>query len=73
MPSFQRLLHTVDLHTGGEPLRLVLQGLPKVPGHTILSQRAWLRQHQDGPVSYTHLDVYKRQGLHRAPPVFRHT
>ena len=72
MPSFQRLLHTVDLHTGGEPLRLVLQGLPKVPGHTILSQRAWLRQHQDGLRKFLvheprgHADMY---GAYLLPPV----
>jgi trans-L-3-hydroxyproline dehydratase len=38
---------TVDLHTAGEPLRLVTHGLPRIPGATIPEKRAWCRQHLD--------------------------
>ena len=36
-----------------------------------ITQR-WLTCFEALPVSYTHLDVYKRQGLHLAPPELRY-
>ncbi|MGS0741514.1 trans-3-hydroxy-L-proline dehydratase [Glaciimonas sp. GG7] len=42
-----RTIHTVDAHTGGEPLRIVTSGLPPVPGETILERRAWLEKNRD--------------------------
>lgn len=41
------MFSTVDLHTAGEPLRLVTHGLPRLPGATILEKRAWCRQNLD--------------------------
>jgi trans-L-3-hydroxyproline dehydratase len=38
---------TIDAHTAGEPLRLVVEGWPAPTGKTILEKRAWARQHQD--------------------------
>jgi proline racemase len=41
-------LHTIDAHTAGEPLRLIVGGLPEPPGATMQDKRAWLRRHADG-------------------------
>ena len=40
-------IKTIDAHTAGEPLRLVVDGFPDVPGKTMLERRAWLRKHHD--------------------------
>ncbi|KAF3997810.1 trans-3-hydroxy-L-proline dehydratase [Glaciimonas immobilis] len=47
MLSYLRTIHTVDAHTGGEPLRIVISGLPPVPGETILARRSWLQANRD--------------------------
>ena len=36
-----------DMHTGGEPVRIVTAGWPEVPGHTTLDKRANVRAHHD--------------------------
>ena len=38
---------TIDAHTGGEPLRLILDGWPEPQGRTILEKRAFARAKQD--------------------------
>jgi len=38
---------TVDAHAGGEPLRIVTGGVPRLPGATILEKRRWAREHLD--------------------------
>ncbi|MGI4840317.1 MAG: trans-3-hydroxy-L-proline dehydratase [Janthinobacterium lividum] len=45
--QYERSLSTVELHTCGETFRLVTQGLPKVPGDTIVERRAWLQENAD--------------------------
>lgn len=40
-------LTVVDMHTGGEPLRIVTGGYPPVPSGTILEKRAWVRDNLD--------------------------
>ncbi len=47
MTDYSRQLHTIDMHTGGEPLRVVLAGLPPLPAGTVLEKRAWLRERHD--------------------------
>lgn len=37
----------MDLHTGGEPLRVFLEGVPEIKGRTILEQRRYFRDHLD--------------------------
>ncbi|XP_036067227.1 trans-L-3-hydroxyproline dehydratase-like [Oryzias melastigma] len=37
----------VDMHTGGEPLRIIISGYPEVKGDTILSKRRYAQQHLD--------------------------
>ena len=40
-------LCVVDMHTGGEPLRIVTSGYPALPKGTILEKRAYVRDHLD--------------------------
>ncbi len=40
-------IRTVDMHTGGEPVRFILNGYPKVNGKNILQKRRFARQHLD--------------------------
>lgn len=35
------------MHTGGEPVRIVLKGYPEIPGATILDKRRYARDHLD--------------------------
>lgn len=41
------MFRTIDAHTGGEPLRLILEGWPEPEGRTILEKRAFARAKQD--------------------------
>jgi proline racemase len=40
-------LRTVDMHTGGEPVRIVVEGYPDIPGATILTKRRFVHDHLD--------------------------
>jgi proline racemase len=40
-------IRTIDAHTAGEPLRLIVGGFPAVEGRTILEQREYVREHLD--------------------------
>jgi proline racemase len=40
-------LRTIDAHTAGEPLRLIVDGFPRVEGRTMLERREWVREHCD--------------------------
>ncbi|XP_061668614.1 trans-L-3-hydroxyproline dehydratase isoform X1 [Syngnathoides biaculeatus] len=40
-------LSTVDMHTGGEPVRVVVSGYPRVEGDTLLAKRRFARDHLD--------------------------
>jgi proline racemase len=40
-------IQTIDAHTAGEPLRLIVGGFPAVEGRTILEQREFVREHHD--------------------------
>jgi trans-L-3-hydroxyproline dehydratase len=46
-PAHWQRITTIDAHTGGEPLRVILSGLPPIPGDTILERRRYLREHLD--------------------------
>ena len=37
----------VDMHTGGEPLRIITSGFPELPAGTILEKRAYFRDNLD--------------------------
>ncbi len=40
-------LQAIDLHCGGEPLRLITAGFPPVPLAPVLERRRWVREHAD--------------------------
>lgn len=40
-------IRTVDMHTGGEPVRIVVDGYPEVRGDTILDKRRFALDHLD--------------------------
>lgn len=45
--NVERLVQTVEVHTGGEPFRIVTSGLPRFPGATIVQRRDWVRANID--------------------------
>jgi proline racemase len=47
LDRFEKRWTTLDLHAGGEPIRLVVDGLPPIPGETINDKRLHLREHLD--------------------------
>ena len=38
---------TVDMHTGGEPLRVITSGYPEIKGETILAKRQYVSENLD--------------------------
>ncbi len=40
-------IRTIDAHTAGEPLRLIVDGFPRLEGRTILEKREYIREHYD--------------------------
>ncbi|KAJ8410347.1 hypothetical protein AAFF_G00203280 [Aldrovandia affinis] len=41
------VLSVVDMHTGGEPLRIVLSGYPEVKGDSVLAKRRYVKENLD--------------------------
>jgi proline racemase len=46
-PSHWTRIKTIDAHTAGEPLRIIVGGYPELQGDTILSRRRYAREHLD--------------------------
>ena len=44
MVQFERIINVVDAHTAGEPARVILSGLPKIPGATMLEKMKWFEE-----------------------------
>lgn len=44
---FERMLTSIDTHTGGEPTRNIIGGLPRIPGKTVSDKMIYLRDHMD--------------------------
>jgi len=40
-------IKTIDMHTGGEPLRVIIDGYPEIKGNTILEKRNYTKMHLD--------------------------
>lgn len=40
-------IETVEVHTAGEPFRIVISGLPEAQGETIAERRTWFHQNAD--------------------------
>ncbi len=45
--SGKMVLRTLDTHTAGEPLRIIIGGMPEIPGQTILEKRRYLQTDLD--------------------------
>ena len=41
------VITTIDAHAAGEPLRIIINGLPTLAGSTILERRRFMQQHLD--------------------------
>jgi len=46
-PDHWLKIKTIDMHTGGEPLRVFIAGLPEIKGKTILEKRRYFRDNFD--------------------------
>jgi len=46
-PSGWERLTVIEAHTGGEPFRVVVDGLPRIPGNTMLERWQFAREHLD--------------------------
>jgi proline racemase len=46
-PKHWAKITTIDMHTGGEPLRVIIDGLPSIPGRTVLEKRRYFRENLD--------------------------
>jgi trans-L-3-hydroxyproline dehydratase len=40
-------IHTIDMHTGGEPLRVILDGIPALKGDNVLAYRRDMKNNHD--------------------------
>jgi len=43
----RQVLKTIDAHVAGEPLRLIVDGVPSPIGRTMAQKRDWLKRHAD--------------------------
>jgi len=46
-PSQYQRINTIDTHTGGEPTRIIVSGLPPIYGSNVLEKRRYFMQHYD--------------------------
>jgi proline racemase len=46
-PGDASIIRTLDVHAAGEPLRIVTNGMPDLPGATILERRRSMQEHYD--------------------------
>jgi len=71
MSDLALAIDTVDYHTGGEPFRIVVGGVPPLEGATILERRRFALEHLDHVRRFLvheprgHADMY---GCHVVPP-----
>jgi proline racemase len=71
MTDARLAVDTVDYHTGGEPFRIIVGGVPPLEGATVLERRRFAREHLDHVRRFLvheprgHADMY---GCHVVPP-----
>ncbi len=46
-PSNWTRINSIEMHTGGEPLRVFVSGLPPIEGSNVLEKRRYFREHYD--------------------------
>ncbi|MFB6183901.1 MAG: proline racemase family protein [Haloarculaceae archaeon] len=59
IPEAWTRIETIDAHTGGEPLRIVVDGLPPLEGETILDKRRYMQRELD---DYRQALMYEPRG-----------
>ena len=47
VPDAATRIETIEMHTGGEPVRIVTAGYPRIEGRTLLEKRHFAREHLD--------------------------
>ena len=47
MPPAAHRVTTIDAHTGGEPLRIIVSGLPDIPGSSMIARRGFAEANLD--------------------------
>jgi len=47
LPAHATSITVIDMHTGGEPLRVITGGLPPIAGGSVLEKRRYFREHLD--------------------------
>ena len=45
--DYSVIIKTREMHTGGEPVRIVISGYPEIKGDTILDKRRYVKEHLD--------------------------
>jgi proline racemase len=45
--KIERVLATIDTHTGGQPTRTIIGGLPYIPGKTIVEKMHYMKENMD--------------------------
>ncbi len=48
MMQFIRSINVIDAHTSGEPIRVVVSGLPKIPVRSMLDKMKWFDENLIG-------------------------
>ncbi len=62
-------LHTTEMHTAGEPVRIVTGGYPEIPGPTILAKRRHARDHLDHLRRLLMFEPRGHEGMYGVIPV----
>src|ERR671912_106706 len=62
-------LHVVDMHTAGEPVRIVVGGYPELGGRTILDKRREAMTRHDHPRRALMLEPRGHAGMYGVIPV----
>ena len=72
MLQFSCIINAIDAHTAGEPVRVIVSGLPKIPGKTMIDKMNWFESNLSGVREFLmreprgHRDMY---GTVLTPPV----
>jgi len=56
--QFKNIINTIDSHTGGMPVRLVVSGIPNIPGETMIKKRDFAKKN----LKYLKSLVYEPRG-----------
>ena len=62
-------IRTIDAHTEGEPLRIIVDGWPEIPGDSILAKRAYAQAHHEALRRLVMLEPRGHADMYGAIPV----